>query len=125
MASVAKLKDLVDALVLSCGDSEQSLEDCVSGLEVFFDKIESSPALKKALESPVVKPEEKILVVKDLCAAPGVPVILGNFLAAVAEFDRFKTLFIRGSLTGLKPFLSAVVGFWKDSVPREALSGRR
>ncbi len=95
MASFAKLKNLVDALVSSCGDSEQSLEDCVSGLEIFFGNIESHPSLKKALESPVIKPEEKILIVKDICTARGFPAILQNFLAAVAGFDRLKPLYAR------------------------------
>lgn len=95
MVAVAKLKDLVDALVLCCEDGMGSLDGCISEIEEFFRAVESSPALKKAAESPVVADSEKIMIVKDLCAAGGFSGVLGNFLVAAAEFGKLKTLIAR------------------------------
>ena len=96
MASVAKLKDLVDALISWCRDTEDgSLEECAQRLEVFFEDVDAHPGLKKALESPVTTVEEKVAVVRDLCASRGMPLAIGNFLAVTAEFGRLGTLFAR------------------------------
>ncbi|WP_462137888.1 ATP synthase delta subunit family protein [Candidatus Mycalebacterium sp.] len=93
--AAAKLKDLVDALVSCCEDGAGSLDDCVSGLEEFFRVIENSPDLKRAVEGPVVPDSEKIMIVKDLCAAGGFSDVLSNFLAAAMEFGKLKALFAR------------------------------
>ncbi len=96
MASVVKLKDLIDALVSACEKSgDGSLNLCVSGLENFFTDIEDSDILKKALESPVIATAEKTAIVEDLCRLHGFSDVLRNFLVAVAGFDKLKPLSIR------------------------------
>lgn len=96
MASVAKLKDMVDALVLCCAESgEFSVDDCAEGLESFFSKVEEGGLLKKALESPVVAAGEKAEILRDLCSAAEFPPLLANFLVTAAEFDKLRALLNR------------------------------
>ncbi|MCY4042812.1 MAG: F0F1 ATP synthase subunit delta [Candidatus Dadabacteria bacterium] len=94
MASVAKLKDLTAALMAHC-EADGSAPECARGLEMFFEDVEASPDLRKAVRSPVVTPGEKTAVVRDLCAARGVPAAAVNFLAAAAEFGRLGELLKR------------------------------
>ena len=94
MASVAKLKDLTAALVAHCG-ADGSAAECARGLEMFFEDVEANPGLGKAFRSPLVTSGEKAAVVRDLCAARGVPSAVVNFLAAAAEFGRLGGLLKR------------------------------
>ena len=97
MASVVKLKDLIDALISVSGCEKSGdglLDSCVSSLEDFFADIESSDILKKALENPVIAAAEKTAIIEDLCRLRGVPDVLRNFLITVAEFDKLKSLSI-------------------------------
>ncbi len=96
MASVVKLKDLVDALASQCAESpDGSFDGCVSELERFFGDIDGNRLLKKALESPVIPVGEKIAVLDELCRSHGFSVIARNFLAMVAEFGKLRELSVR------------------------------
>ncbi len=93
MASVIKLKYLVDALVLCCGESpDASLDRCISDIERFSGDVENSQPLKRALESPVIAVEEKIAVLDDLCRVRGFSGIFRNFLVMAAELGKLKSL---------------------------------
>lgn len=95
MASVAKLKDLTAALMARCAE-DNSAPECARGLEMFFEAVDANPGLRKAVRSPVVTPEEKAAVARDVCSAAGAPGAVGNFLAAAAEFGRLAELLKRG-----------------------------
>ena len=94
MASVAKLKDLVAALVARSA-ADGSAPECARGLEMFFEDVRANPDLRKAFRSPVVTAEEKAAVALDVCAARNAPPAVGNFLAAAAEFGRLAELLKR------------------------------
>lgn len=96
MASVAKLKDLVDALVSGCGESgEGSLGRCIGDLEKFFGEVDGSELLKRALESPVVPVGEKAAALDDMCRLRGFSGAVRNFLVMAAEFGKWRALSTR------------------------------
>lgn len=92
MASVAKLKDLVDALVRCCGETGGDfLGRCIADLETFFGDADGG-LLRKTLDSPVIPVEEKVAVLDELCRMRSFSGVVRNFLVTAAELGKLKSL---------------------------------
>ncbi len=91
MASVATLRDLIEALIESAKE-EGKLQKVTSDLERFFKTISSSEDLKKILGSSVFKISERKDIVGDICEKLGLDRLTINFIKLITELEKFKTL---------------------------------
>ena len=91
MATVATLRDLVDALI-ETGLDRDNLEAIISDLKAFFDIVSESEELKNVLATAAFEIEEKNGVISDLCKNSGLNSEIKNFLVLASEFDKFGLL---------------------------------
>ena len=91
MATVATLRDLVDALI-ETGLDGNNLETIISDLKTFFEIISESEELKNVLATAAFEIEEKNEVISDLCQNSGLNNEIKNFLVLASEFDKFGLL---------------------------------
>ena len=91
MASVATLKDLVDALIKSARE-ENKLDEVISSLESFFKLYFSDEDIKNSLNSSVFEVEERKNIILDICQRAGFTSLTANFLSLATELDKFKSL---------------------------------
>lgn len=97
MASIANLRDLVDALITSAGE-HQKLEKISKDLESFFDLLKKSKELRSSLTNTVFNDEERSRIVSDVCNASGIDELTRNFLLLTVEFDNFNELYDKKSV---------------------------
>ena len=91
MASVATLRDLLEALIESAKEVNK-LQRVTSDLETFFKTISSHEDLKKILGSSVFEIEERKDIVGDICEKMGLDHLTLNFIKLIIELEKFKTL---------------------------------
>ena len=90
MASIATLRDLVDALIQSAKE-ENKLREVTENLEIFYEFYSTNEELKSVLSTTVFEFEEKKSIIHDLSQRFGFLDQTKNFISAVIELDKFKT----------------------------------
>ena len=91
MASVATLRDLIEALIESAKD-ENKLKKVTSDLVAFYNTISTHEELKHILGTPIYKIENRKAIVGDVCQKIGLDNLTINFIKLVIELEKFKTL---------------------------------
>lgn len=91
MASVAALRDLVEALIDTAG-AEGKTKKVTGDLASFYSTLTAEETLKKILGSSAYETSERIGIVNDLGEKGGFDKLVTNFLNVVIELDKFKTL---------------------------------
>ena len=91
MATIATLRDLVDALI-ETGLESNNLETVISDLKAFFNLLSEDEELKNVLATSAFETEDRKDVVSDICRSAGVTSETKNFLVLVSEFDKFGVL---------------------------------
>ncbi|MGH7885876.1 MAG: ATP synthase F1 subunit delta [Thermodesulfobacteriota bacterium] len=89
MATIATLRDLIDALIESAKE-EKKLGEVTSNLELFYGFIFSNEELKDILSNTIFDVEERKSVVKEICAKSSLSNLTGGFLSLVVEMGKFK-----------------------------------
>lgn len=97
MASIANLRDIVDALVASA-EKKQKLEKVTNDLESFFDLLTRSRELRTSLTNTVFNEEERCMIVTDICKEAGFDDITRNFIVLTVEFNSFNEMFAKRAL---------------------------
>ncbi|HEX3034897.1 MAG TPA: ATP synthase F1 subunit delta [Thermodesulfobacteriota bacterium] len=90
MATIATLRDLIEALVESAKE-EGKLDKVISDLERFFELLHSEE-LRNILGSSVFGARERQAVVKDIGEKADFDRLTVNFLDLAVELDKFKAL---------------------------------
>lgn len=90
MATIATLRDLIEALVESAKE-EGKLDKVISDLEMFFELLRSEE-VRNTLGSSVYGARERQAVIKDIGDRAGFDRLTVNFLDLVIELDKFKAL---------------------------------
>ena len=75
-----------------------SPESALEQLETFGELLSSSPELEGVLSSPVVKPEDKRALIRDIGSRAGLDALLVNFLGASGTSPSLWTSTGRGSI---------------------------
>jgi F-type H+-transporting ATPase subunit delta len=91
MASIATLRDLMEALIESAGE-EGKLDSVTSDVEDFFKLISDAEEVRNILWSSTFDFEERKGIVEDIGAKGGYDKLTVNFLTVVIELDKFKSL---------------------------------
>jgi F-type H+-transporting ATPase subunit delta len=91
MASVASLRDLIEAL-LQATKEEGTLDKVTRDLEGFFRLISSQDEIRNILGSPVYDTRERKEIVNDIGVKAGFDILTINFLDLVIELGKFKAL---------------------------------
>ncbi|MEE9252076.1 MAG: ATP synthase F1 subunit delta [Thermodesulfobacteriota bacterium] len=91
MASVASLRDLLEALIQSSLESGK-LEGVTGDLERFFKFIKAQDGVRKVLATPAYDAGERKSIVIDIGEKAGFDAYTSNFLGLVIEFGKFKAL---------------------------------
>lgn len=91
MATIATLKDLVDALI-ETGIENDNLEKITADLQQFFSIISGNTEIRNVLSAGAFEVEERSQVIADICTGANYLNETGNFLVLVAEMDKFSSL---------------------------------
>lgn len=91
MATVAALRDLVDALIISAKE-ENKLQEVTSNINTFFEVINDNNLLKSGLLNSVFDISERKNVVSDFCKGSNFSNLTEGFLSLVVEMDKIKAL---------------------------------
>ena len=91
MATIATLKDLVDALT-ETGLENNNLETIISDLKSFFELISSSQEIRSVLGTSAYEVDEKSSIVSDISEKAGYLSETKNFLILSAEMEKFSGL---------------------------------
>ena len=91
MATIATLKDLVDALT-ETGLENNNLETIISNLKSFFEIVSGNHEIKNVLGTSAFEVDEKSRVVSDISEKAGFSSETGNFLVLCAEMEKFSGL---------------------------------
>ena len=91
MASIATLRDLMEALIESAGE-EGKLDSVTSDIEDFFKLMSDAEEVRNILWSSTFDLEERKGIVEDIGAKGGYDKLTVNFLRVVIELDKFKSL---------------------------------
>ena len=91
MATIATLRDLVDAVV-ETGLERNNLEAIISDLKSFFDFVLSRDELKSVLGTAAFDVEERTLIIADICQNTAIIGEAKNFLILASELDKFGIL---------------------------------
>lgn len=89
MATIATLRDIVDALIESA-KGENKLDEVTSNIESFYEIISSSEELKNILSNTIFDIEERVSVVNELCKSASFSSLTSGFMSLVVEMDKFK-----------------------------------
>ena len=92
MATIATLRDLVDALIVSA-KQENQLQEVTSNLTSFFDLVDTNNQLKGSLLSSIFDVEERKNIVSDFSKASNFSNITEGFLSLVVEMGKINALF--------------------------------
>ena len=91
MATVATLRDLIDA-VIETGLERNNLETIISDLKSFFELVSTSHDLKSVLGTAAFEVEERSEIIADICRSTDVLGETKNFLVLASELDKFAIL---------------------------------
>ena len=91
MATIATLKDLVDALI-ETGLEKNNLETITADLKQFFNFVSNNTEIKNVLGAGVFEIEERSLVISDICSNSNYLNETRNFLVLASELDKFSAL---------------------------------
>jgi F-type H+-transporting ATPase subunit delta len=91
MASVATLRDLVEALI-ETAQRENKTKKVTYDIVSFYDVITADETLKKILGSSAYETSERISIINDLGERAGFDKLVTNFVSLAVELDKFKTL---------------------------------
>ncbi len=89
MATIATLRDIVDALIESAKE-ENKLDEATSNVESFYKIIFSNDELKNILSNSIFDVEERKSVVKDMCEKASFSSLTGGFISLIVDMDKFK-----------------------------------
>lgn len=89
MATVATLRDIVDALIQSAKE-ENRLGEVTSQVEAFYGFIENKEELRGILTNSIFDIEERKSVVEDVCKEASITGLTSGFLSLVVEMDKFR-----------------------------------
>jgi len=96
MASVATLRDLIEALVEAAGEEggegDGRLAAVIGDLNRFFDYMRSEDVLRKTLSTTAYDASERKAVVGDIAERAGFNALTANFLGLVVEYGKLKAL---------------------------------
>ena len=90
MATIATLRDIVDALVVSA-QQENDLDSVTTDVITFYDKLGSNDELRSSLLNSVFETEEKQKVLSDYCSNLSFSNLTSGFLSLIVEMDKFKS----------------------------------
>ena len=91
MATIATLKDLVDALT-ETGLENNNLETIISNLKSFFELVSNNHDIKNVLGTSAFEVDEKSQIVSDIAEKAGYLSETKNFLILSAEMEKFSGL---------------------------------
>ena len=91
MATIATLRDLVDAVV-ETGLERNNLGTIISDINSFFDLVSSRDELKNVLGTAAFEVEERTGIISDICQKAGITGETKNFLVLASELDKFSVL---------------------------------
>jgi F-type H+-transporting ATPase subunit delta len=91
MASVATLRDLVEALI-ETAQRENKTKKVTNDIVSFYNVITADETLKKILGSSAYETSERISIINDLGERAGFDKLVTNFVSLAVELDKFKTL---------------------------------
>jgi F-type H+-transporting ATPase subunit delta len=91
MASVATLRDLVEALI-ETAQRENKTKKVTNDIVSFYNVITADETLKKILGSSAYETSERISIIDDLGERAGFDKLVTNFVSLAVELDKFKTL---------------------------------
>lgn len=91
MATIATLKDLVDALT-ETGLESNNLETIISNLKSFYEIVSGNLEIRNVLSTSAFEVDEKSQIVSDLSEKAGFLNETKNFLVLCAEMDKFSGL---------------------------------
>jgi F-type H+-transporting ATPase subunit delta len=91
MASVATLRDLVEALI-EIADRDNKTRKVTSDMVSFYNLITAEDMLKKILGSSAYDTPERIAIITDLGEKAGIDKLVTNFVSIAIELGKFKTL---------------------------------
>lgn len=91
MASVATLRDLVEALI-ETADGDNKTRAVARDMVSFYDLLTSEEMLKKILGSSAYETSERIAIINDLFEKAGIDKLVTNFVSLAIELGKFKTL---------------------------------
>lgn len=91
MASVATLRDLVEALI-ETAQGDNKTRNVASDMVSFYNVITAEEMLKKILGSSAYETPERIAIINDLGEKAGIDKLVTNFVSLAIELGKFKTL---------------------------------
>ena len=91
MATIATLKDLVDALT-ETGLENNNLETIISNLKSFFELVSNNQDIRNVLGTSAFEVDEKSRIVSDIAEKAGFLNETKNFLILSAEMEKFSGL---------------------------------
>ena len=94
MATIATLKDLVDALT-ETGLENNNLEKIIADLKSFFNIVSTNLEIKNVLGTSAFEVDEKINVISDISGKADLLSETKNFLILAVELDKVSTLLIK------------------------------
>lgn len=94
MATIATLKDLVDALT-ETGLENNNLEKVITDLKTFFNVVSTNLEIKNVLGTSAFEVDEKINVISDISGKADLLNETKNFLVLAVELDKFSNLLLK------------------------------
>jgi len=91
MATIATLKDLVDALT-ETGLENNNLETIITDLKTFFNVVSTNLEIKNVLGTSAFEVDEKSHVISDISGKVNLLNETKNFLILAVELDKFSRL---------------------------------
>jgi len=91
MATIATLKNLVDALT-ETGLENNNLETIISNLKTFFEVVSTNSEVKNVLGTSAFEVDEKSQVISDICEKASFLNETKNFLVLATEMYKFSGL---------------------------------
>ena len=91
MATIATLKDLVDALT-ETGLENNNLETIITDLKTFFNVVSTNLEIKNVLGTTAFEVDEKSNVISDISGKVNLLNETKNFLILAVELDKFSRL---------------------------------
>lgn len=89
MATIATLRDIVDALIESAKE-ENKLDEVTSNVEAFYGIISSNDELKNILSNSIFDIEERKEVATDICEKALFSKLTSGFMSLIVDMDKFK-----------------------------------
>ncbi|NIP29518.1 MAG: ATP synthase F1 subunit delta [Candidatus Dadabacteria bacterium] len=91
MATIATLRDLLDALIVSAKE-ENELQEVTLNIYSFYETLETNDKLKNALINSIFDIKERKAVISDFCSNSDFSHLTSGFLSLVVEMGKFNAL---------------------------------